>query len=458
MSQAKEMIQTVRTALLMTGSVEKVFFATLVLRLQFVETTQVETMATDGDRVFYNPQFVEGCSLETVEFVICHELLHVVLRHAERLAGCSDPYLKNVAADLADNSVLIDAGFSAPSDALVPGEGEFVTFERGLSAEEYLAILTAQAQAGPSTPPPSQGTPMPLGSQGQGQDGEPGETTPQDASNSAPGGQDAGGGQTDGPAQDGATGGESGASGGGSGDKALDLAAQAPDPGRCGTFVPGDQGDTGKAELEVAVIQAAKIARQVAEKAGQDVPALVESLVASVTEQPRDWREILADHLSARAKNDYTWSRPNRRSLGSGVILPGMYSDELGAVVVAIDTSGSVSRAEVVRFCGEMEDLLGHYDCQATILFHHTRIWREVEWEPCDGEIEIPTEIESGGTSHVPVMARVQDIDPVLFVGFTDGYTRFDSSQGEPDCGVIWAMPNSHKKPPFGEIINLEAA
>jgi len=51
-----------------------------------------------------------------------------------------------------------------------------------------------------------------------------------------------------------------------------------------------------------------------------------------------DRREILRRFVNACAKNDYQWMPPNRRFVYQGLYLPSCRSEELGELVVVLDT------------------------------------------------------------------------------------------------------------------------
>jgi predicted metal-dependent peptidase len=44
--------------------------ASMLLSLELVESTQHDTMATDGERIFYNPEWVATISPEEIEAVL----------------------------------------------------------------------------------------------------------------------------------------------------------------------------------------------------------------------------------------------------------------------------------------------------------------------------------------------------------------------------------------------------
>ena len=57
------------------------FFGKLVMHLELVETDQVDTMATDGSKIYYNRDFVDTLTHQEIVVVQVHEVLHVVFKH-----------------------------------------------------------------------------------------------------------------------------------------------------------------------------------------------------------------------------------------------------------------------------------------------------------------------------------------------------------------------------------------
>jgi predicted metal-dependent peptidase len=100
----------------------------------------VDTLATDGKQLVYNPEFINRFSLEEHIGLVAHEVMHLALAHHAR-RGHRDKERWNIAADLAVNPLLIDAGFTLPSGGCIPGEGTYADLPAGKSAEEYYALL-----------------------------------------------------------------------------------------------------------------------------------------------------------------------------------------------------------------------------------------------------------------------------------------------------------------------------
>ena len=106
-------VELARTRLI----VSQPFFGTLALNLEMVEVDekhpQIQTMATDGQRLYFNPKFVTGLGEEELKGVNAHEVMHCALKHMSR-RGHRDPYRYNVAADFRINFDLVEAGFKLP--------------------------------------------------------------------------------------------------------------------------------------------------------------------------------------------------------------------------------------------------------------------------------------------------------------------------------------------------------
>lgn len=227
------------------------------------------------------------------------------------------------------------------------------------------------------------------------------------------------------------------------------------DPGGCGEVRdakdPADAADQ-KAEWENAISQAEQ-----ASKGRGDLPAGLARLVGQVLHPPADWRDILREFVQATARNDYSWNHPNRRHVAAGLYLPGMRSQELGEVVIAVDTSGSVGPDELAVFGSEVEAILGAFDCSATIVYHDAAVVGVEEWRSSDGPLSLKP-VGGGGTDHRPVFEWVEKEGrcPACIVCLTDLETTFPETQ--PDVPVLWAVVGSNQAPaPFGRVVHMSS-
>lgn len=100
--QARERLVTARIGLLLRHS----FFGNLATRLQLINADEwCSTAATDGLKFYYNSRFIMMLKPKEVEFLVGHEVLHVVYDHIGR-RGTRDPQIWNIADDYAVNADL----------------------------------------------------------------------------------------------------------------------------------------------------------------------------------------------------------------------------------------------------------------------------------------------------------------------------------------------------------------
>lgn len=203
-----------------------------------------------------------------------------------------------------------------------------------------------------------------------------------------------------------------------------------------------------EARWKVALSQAANLG-----KGRGQLPGDLARLIGDILNPKADWRELLRRFIKDRAKDDYSWTRPNPRYLQSGFILPSLDSQRLGKIAVAIDTSGSIDATLLDSFMTEVESIvhearpstLTFIDCDAQV--NSVRNFEPGETLPRDFA-------GGGGTNFSPVfeLLNQDDTAPACLVYLTDLDGHF------PDCApafpVIWAA-TSDRTAPFGEIVRL---
>lgn len=93
------------------------FLTALLLRAPIELSTAIPTACTNGLHILFNKAFADSLSMETFEFVLAHEVLHIALRHPFRI-GNRDAWTYNLAADIVVNGILAHAGFTVPEGVL----------------------------------------------------------------------------------------------------------------------------------------------------------------------------------------------------------------------------------------------------------------------------------------------------------------------------------------------------
>ena len=100
----REKLVTARIALLLKAP----FFGNLATRMKLINADDwCTTAATDGRNFYYCTEFVEKLPPKQLEFLVGHEVLHVVYDHMGRRQD-RHPKISNIAADYCVNSDLID--------------------------------------------------------------------------------------------------------------------------------------------------------------------------------------------------------------------------------------------------------------------------------------------------------------------------------------------------------------
>lgn len=158
-----------------------------------------------------------------------------------------------------------------------------------------------------------------------------------------------------------------------------------------------------------------------------------------------DWREAMRDFMvSACAGNDYsTYRRPRRRMMASDIYLPTTMSNSVPSVVVAVDTSWSISDRVVSAFLSEVTEL-----CQLVrpetvhLMYWGTQVaGHEVYTEQDVDTLQDSTNPQSGGGTDVNCVVQYMadnNISPTCVVVLTDGYLAGD--WGHWECPVLWAV------------------
>ena len=178
----------------------------------------------------------------------------------------------------------------------------------------------------------------------------------------------------------------------------------------------------------------------------------IKRYITNLLEPKLDWRTLLANYASEIKKEDYSWSRPSRRS--QDIYLPGLYSEAFGEISAYIDCSGSIDQKQYIEFLSEVQGVINTLNPNLT---------RVVNWGTCLGEeVEIqPGELlldkahlrNMGGTSIGPVMNHIKKTKPEISLILT--YGAFSASSIKPSTDIIWVIVrNKGFKSDIGKIIH----
>ncbi len=434
MEVARKKLLKARTGLLL----EHPFFGSLCLRMTPVPDPKCATAWTDGRTLAYNPAYVENLSDAHVQGLMAHTVMHPACQHHARRKN-RDAHCWNIACDHAINWILLDAGIALP-----PGYLDNPMYH-GRTADEIYADLRSHGGE-ESRPALSEGEGEaqgdldwdgPVGNMGEGDD-------PEDSSESGSG--DAGG---DGQIAEGSA-----------GDDPADSAdEQHGDPGGSGEVrdghndVEGGASDEGGSdeEWELALAQAAQQARDMG-----DLPGSLERLIKEVLNPELDWQELLERYICERARDDYSWTPPNKRFLHMNLILPSLSHRKLPEIVLAIDTSGSVTDTEMNQFGAELSGILETFDTTVHVAYCDSAMTGTQSFGRSDLPLELTPE-GGGGTDYRPVFEWVEQegMAPACLVYLTD-MECMHFPECEPEYPVLWArVGGAGNPPPFGDMIDI---
>jgi predicted metal-dependent peptidase len=180
-------------------------------------------------------------------------------------------------------------------------------------------------------------------------------------------------------------------------------------------------------------------------------------VLTELTQPTLPWRTLLARFLATFAREDFSFTRPGRRSSqeSGAAILPGVASRAV-ELVVALDTSGSIDPRDLAEFTTELDALKGQIRARVTLTACDAQIaaaapWHFEAWE----RFLVPEELAGGGsTRFTPVFEWVEHerITPDALIYFTDAQGEFPAIA--PPYPVLWLV-KGNAPVPWGERVQL---
>ena len=175
-----------------------------------------------------------------------------------------------------------------------------------------------------------------------------------------------------------------------------------------------------------------------------------------------DWREVLREFISTTCTgSDYsTWKRPNRRFISSGYYMPSGVSEQVGELVIAIDTSGSIGGPELAQFLGEVKGICDQVKPEVVrLLYWDTKVCADEKYVGTDVENIVKTTKPAGGggttVTCVPEYMSQHGVKPQAVIVLTDGY--LGGKWGQWACPVLWCIVgNKNAVPDVGKYVHVE--
>ncbi len=373
-----------------------------------VFTTDVPTAATDGRRIFINPDYICPLSVQERVFAYAHEIDHVISRHPQRMKSYAlgnglgdkpwDQRQFNVAADYCINAGLLETGVGRMNpDWCYADDVDGSQLTEDVYARKW------------KKPPETYGRSKAGAKVGAGK-------------------------------------------GTGSPTATDDVLPPEVDP------VTGQEDLPSDGEFKEAVARAAAAA-----KAMGKLPAGLAARVDEILQPQVDWTEHVRMLLTGRmGSRRETWDRPNRRRLALNpiIVMPGRRGYGAELVVVALDTSGSIYAAPraLAAFFAEVGGVLDDVRPRRVILIECDAKVQRVQEAGSIGELEHARTQGvkgGGGTRFEPVFEHLaaENLVPETLVYLTDLQGSFpDEAPGYP---VVWCSIEKGTAP-FGDVVTIE--
>ena len=394
------------------------FFGNMATRLRILAADDwLPTAAVDGRNLYYNTQFFNAMNNKEIEFVVAHEILHMVFDHLNRRED-RHPMLYNIAADYKVNNLLVrdrigtvpnivdcfqDFQYEADTSEDIYDKLFEEAKERGKELQELLDELDKEGEMLDEHLDDANG------------DGESEEGEEEKDSN--------------------------------------------------GNNVSKKRPKYSKEELKKIKDEIKEGMMTAAQAAGAgNTPGEVARMIKELTEPKMNWREILQQQIQSTIKNDFTFGRPNRKSWHTGAILPGQNFDETIDIAIALDMSGSIGNEQAQDFLGEVKGIMDQYkDYNIKIWCFDTKVYNEADYSADGGEDLLDYELMGGGGTDFMAnweYMKEEGYVPKKFLMFTDGYA-WDSWGDEDYCDTVFLIHSHYDKnmqAPFGTTVHYEEA
>ena len=390
------------------------FYGLLLMHMKFSLDTGIKTAATDGIRIFFSPEFMDQLDDAELEFVMMHEILHVVLEHCFRQGDRGNERF-NIACDIVVNSNILKSNKMDIQSITRKKYGESMHIAPdGKEGYEYTAEQVYEMLPGKRKKrrPLQRGRP----SAGEMRKGDAADGTFSDDHSRW-------------------------------NQVGKDKEAQKL------------QHDLWRKRLSDAC--EAILIRDPDNQCGS-IPMGAERMLKELRKPQTDWRTVLQDFVQEEI-TDYSFTPPDRRMDDSPFFLPDFNEKEDFAadILFMIDTSGSMSdemiaaayseiKGAIDQFGGRLEGWLGFFDAGVVPPIPFTD----------ENEFKVIRPKGGGGTDFGVIFDYVRtempDKEIASIIILTDGFAPFPDEAAAMGIPVLWMFTDDYIKPPWGKVAVME--
>lgn len=352
----------------------------------------VTTAATNGEDVYYNPEFIADMSRKQLRYLVGHENMHKALHHCTEYMAASNKYPEEMAqaADYVVNWQL---------ESMDTGTEKFLerpTSIPPLVNAKYadMSILEVLRDLLKNPPPPS--------------------------------------------------------------DKPMDEHKPGDKPGE-----PGEgEGDEVKSDVKQRIEDAVRHGEIMQQQMRGAADGAAKAL-SGFRESRTDWRGPLRRFVQEICEGDEQsrFSPPNKRMLPLGIILPSHFSEATGELIVACDTSGSMTYILPTVF-GEIARIAQTVlPTSLRVIWWDTKVRGEQVFTPRDyaniAKLTAPS--GGGGTTVSCVAAYIKEkaYRPKATILLSDGW--IEASYEPPAGNLLWGIVNNRRFVPVrGKVLHIQ--
>ena len=379
------------------------FFGLLLMYVRFAVDQKCSTAATDGERIFFGPAFLEKLPDAELDFVMLHEILHIVLGHVFRGKDFDDGNF-NIACDIVVNSnIMLEQGRFAPFVLTGYGEAMHLAPDGNeghlYSAEQVYDMLPKNRGGG-------------TGKEQGGSGGPSGSFDEHDKWQN----------------------------GGGDDDK--------------GFLRDAWEHRITNAALTVEIMNASKTSG--------DGACFFSRMLRALRKPQHNWRDFLNSFVQEDI-TDYSFSPPDRRFDDTEFFLPDYNekTERVRNIWFVIDTSGSVTDPAIAaaysEIKGAIEQFDGHLDAMLSFMEGYTA--DPIPFSSVDDLMSIKP-VGGGGTNFTDIFRYLEHEmmaePPSSIIIITDGYDEFPPEAAAYGIPVLWLINNDEVEPPWGKVARIK--
>lgn len=372
------------------------FYGLLLMHMIYSIDEGCKTAYTDGVRIAFSPFFLEELSDKELDYVLMHEILHVVLQHCLR-GEYKDNERYNIAADIVINSTIMHENDDKASSITLSKYGESMHIapdgKEGYlyTAEEVYEMLQSKQKIFDS------------------------------------------------------------------GNKKSN-AKRWDDHSQWGKFEEDSKLRDVWVKNFAECCEAVKV-RDASNNRGT-LPMFAQRMLEKLKKPQTDWRTILNDFIQEeicdysfsppdRRFQDSPFFLPDFNEMGK--------NDNVSDILFFIDTSGSISDNDMTTAYSEIKGAIDQYDgkLQGWLGFFDAAI---IEPKPFSSfeEFNVIKPAGGGGTDFQIIFEYVnqhmKEKEPNCIIILTDGYAPFPKEELANDIPVLWLINNQDVTPPWGKV------